>query len=479
MILPRKIITPALWLLLTAAIAGYYYYVFQESDDKSALLPGKTTHGHYQIELECSACHDQELQENIFTSAGVTNESCNKCHGEDLEAASDSHPTRKFKNPENAIYLTHVDAMQCISCHTEHNGKVTGEMGVTIPADYCAHCHEVTLENLDSHKFLPYNSCATTGCHNYHDNRMLSPSFLRKHYAEPANLEKQTVPPTSALARWIADGNTARSPLAPEEADAPAKSSTPDITASWHQSSHAAAGINCTDCHGEGEKWVEQPDHTSCASCHDGEVEGFLKGKHGMRLSFPNLTPMTPAEARRPMKESAAHESLSCSSCHDPHKTDRQFAAQQACVKCHDDEHTKNYAASPHAKLWDAELAGTGSPGTGVSCATCHMPREKDGNHFAPSHNQNTNLTPNDKMLQNVCMECHGMQFAMDSMADTKLISKNFSGKPSAHHGGIDMAAEAAISRGDERIIELKAYLESLANDPPPSEEPEPANETK
>ena len=479
MIRPRKIITPALWLLLTAAIGGYYYYVFQESDDKSAILPGKTTHGHYQIELECSACHDQELEENIFTTAGVSNESCNKCHGDDLEEASDSHPVRKFKNPENAIYLKHVDAMQCISCHSEHNAKITGEMGVTIPADYCAHCHEVTLENLESHKSLPYNSCATTGCHNYHDNQMLAPGFLRKHYAEPENLETQAVQPTAALARWLAEGNTARAPLTPAQADASAKHSDRKITSSWHDSAHAAAGINCSDCHGEEEKWVEKPDHTSCASCHGDEVEGFLKGKHGMRLSYPDLPPMTPAQARRPMKNSAAHKELSCSSCHDPHETNRQFAAQQACIQCHDDEHSRNYAGSPHAKLWELELTGKGSPGTGVSCATCHMPREKNGKFFSPNHNQNANLTPNDKMLKNVCMDCHGMQFAMDSMADRKLIDKNFIGRPSAHHAGIDMAAEAAIARGDERIIELKAYLESLSPDPSPADKQNPPNEIK
>lgn len=469
--LPGKIVTVSLWSLVTAVIAGWYAFVFVKADDKSALLPGMTTHGHYQIELQCAACHDREETRNIFTTSGVSNAACNKCHAQDLENAGDSHPVRKFKNPENAVFLDHIDALQCVTCHREHNGKTTGGMGVTIPADYCAHCHGMTLENLDSHKDLPFNSCATTGCHNYHDNRALSPSFLLKHFGEPANLPEQVIPAVDTLANWLEESdNPPRAALAKLDADAPGgKSNAADILTAWHETAHAAAGINCSDCHDPGEKWVETPDHTSCAICHEGEVAGFLKGKHGMRLIFPELPPMTPAEARRPMKASAAHEALSCSSCHQPHRYDIQFAARQACVKCHDDDHTKAYSGSAHARLWQAELDGNVPPGTGVSCATCHLPRENNGGHFSANHNQNANLTPNEKMLQNVCLRCHGMQFALDSLSDEKLIRANFSQQPARHHTGLDMAAEAAIARGDNRVIGLRAYLDGISTKPGPT----------
>lgn len=477
---PRKyLIALVLWLLLTAGIGSYYGFVFTKAEDKSALLPGKTTHGHYQIELACDACHDQEEVENIFTTSGVSNKACNTCHAEDLEDASDSHPTRKFKNPENFAFLEHVDALQCITCHREHNEKITGEMGVTIPADYCTHCHQVTLENLPSHPDLPFNSCATSGCHNYHDNRALAPSFLLSHFAEPKHLPSQVLPLTDPLFAWTADGNKARPPLSAAEADAPAEhAKNQQILTDWHETSHAAAGINCTDCHGgtDTKPWIEKPDHTTCATCHESEVSGFLKGKHGMRLASGKLPPMTPADARLPMKAAAAHESLSCSSCHEPHRYDRKFAASQACISCHDDAHSKNFAASPHARLWQAELDGTGAPGTGVSCATCHLPREKHGDAFSANHNQNANLTPNEKMLQNVCMKCHGMQFAMDALADENLILLNFAGTPSRTHPGIAWTVDAAISRGDAQVIELRDYLRTIS---PPNQSPKPTIEYK
>ena len=89
------------------------------------------------------------------------------------------------------------------------------------------------------------------------------------------------------------------------------------------------------------------------------------------------------------------------------------------------------------------------------------------------NHNQNANLTPNEKMLRTVCLQCHGLQFSMDALADRNLILSNFSGRPSEKHPGITWSVDSAVERGDERIIELKAYLESMT-DPPPSKLSQP-----
>lgn len=453
-----------LWLLLTVGIGAWLSHVILKAEDKSALLPGVTTHGHYQIELACAACHTDEEKENIFTSSGVPNSACNNCHAEDLTKFSDSHPTRKFKNPENAIFLEHVDAMSCVACHQEHNEKVTGEMGVTIPADYCAHCHEVTLENLESHKNLEYNTCATSGCHNYHDNIALAPSFLLKHYGEKDILDSPRTPEVDALARWLEDGNKKREPLTLAKADAPAPKLTDQtINHDWEHTAHAQAGVNCSDCHDHpatGE-WMPHPNHQTCKNCHDHEVTDFLKGKHGMRLAHKGLDAMKPSMARREMKADAPHSGLSCSSCHQPHRYDREFASYQACIQCHDDEHSRNYENSSHFRLFQAELSGEGEERTGVSCATCHMPRIERDKQWLVNHNQNDNLTPNEKMLRNVCSDCHGLQFGMDSLADRELINRNFVGRATESHPGISWTVDAAVARGNEAIIELKNFLEN------------------
>lgn len=398
-----------LWLLLTGAVGGYCYYLFFEAEDKTALLPGRTTDGHHLIEMECSACHTDEKQENIFTSAGVTNSSCINCHGEALSKFSDSHPVRKFKNPENAIFTEQIDALNCITCHGEHNQKVTGEMAVTVPPDYCAHCHEVTLENLPSHRDLAYDTCHTAGCHNYHDNTPLEPSYHLKHYGQPDLLPEAALP------------------------------------------SLASTGT-CSD------PWISAE---SCASCHDQEQHDFTQGKHGMRQAFPDLSPLTPAMARRPMKPEAAHLSMDCTACHQPDQP-RSFAAYEACLQCHDDEHSRNYQNSKHHLLWQASLTSLSQAAnrTAVSCATCHLPRiEGDEGGYRVSHDNSANLTPNEKMIRSSCSHCHGLEFTVNALTDPDLIRTNFDRPPSRNHPGIHWSADAAISRGDEKIKAIRAYL--------------------
>ncbi len=395
-----------LWLLLSAAIGGYYYQLFFMSENKTALLPGRTTSGHHQIEMECAACHTEEKKKNVFTSSGVPSSACMSCHGEALAKFSDSHPTRKFKNPENIIFTSKIDALNCITCHSEHNPKVTSTMGVTIPPDYCAHCHEVTRESLDSHKNLTYDPCHTAGCHNYHDNTDLAPSFLLKHYGEQKMLSE-----------------VKKRPLASDQP--------------------------CPD------KWTTGE---SCASCHSDHMHEFKQGKHGMRLAFPNLSPLVPEMARIPMRNSAAHLKMDCMACHQPEKP-RAFASYNACVQCHDDNHTRNYDKSKHFTIWDA-TKGQG----GVSCASCHMPRiENEGGGYHVNHDNSANLRPNEKMLRSVCNDCHGMQFSMDALADPKLIESNFQSSPTQAHPGIKWTADAAIKRGDVKTKEIRDYLEKLS----------------
>ena len=168
----------------------------------------------------------------------------------------------------------------------------------------------------------------------------------------------------------------------------------------------------------------------------------FSSGRHGMRL-LEGLSQMTPAMARLPMKPDAAARGLTCASCHKVHVFNTREAAVEGCLACHDDEHSRAYVDSPHHKTWRAEMAGQAAPGTGVSCATCHMPRGLHGREgrkrVIAQHNQNENLRPVTKMLRSVCLSCHGLGFAIDALADPELARRNYAGQPSRHVESIDM----------------------------------------
>ena len=213
-------------------------------------------------------------------------------------------------------------------------------------------------------------------------------------------------------------------------------------------SSHARNGIQCIDCHTNNEtpdEWVAKPDHTYCQSCHQQQVKGFVEGKHGMRLAETVSEPLEaikPREARLPFKEKSLDTVQSCTACHGAHSFNTQIAAVNACLGCHDDEHSLAYLDSPHGILWQQETTGQLPRNSGVSCATCHMPRQYEWEKVLVVHNQNLTLRPNEKMIRPVCMNCHGLAFSIDALADEDLIRNNFNGQPGEHIRSIDMVLE-------------------------------------
>lgn len=428
-------------MALTIALIAYFV-VKLKSEDQSVFLPGHSTDGHYQIELDCQACHTPMM--------GVKEQACYDCHSADLEAADDSHPKKKFTDPRNADRIAKLDARKCVTCHIEHRADQTHAMGLTLPEDYCFHCHQEIAEERPSHEGYDFYSCATAGCHNFHDNTALYEDFLAKHIGESDFKPEAVLPKRNLQSRLVRDEIIAfLKPLESSAADAPRAELALESEShnDWLTTAHAKAGINCSDCHEVEEEtgtkqWTQSVSHEVCSQCHKTETSGWLQGKHGMRIA-QGLSPMTPSQARLPMKIESHTTSLSCTSCHSAHRFDTRQAAVNSCVQCHDDQHTRNYFNSPHHELWLAQTKDPSGENSGVSCATCHLPRLEqsrgDEKWVEVVHNQNWNLEPNEKMIRSVCLNCHGLGFSIDALADPNLIQNNFRGQPAKHIESLDL----------------------------------------
>jgi len=458
----------ALWGVPTLLLLGFAALTMAYGGPRHLLLIGKTSGAHHQIELACNACHTR-----WFSGRAAIETACQSCHAEDLKASKDNHPAKKFSDPRNADRLTKLDATKCLTCHIEHRPEVTGTMAVTLPADFCGACHADIGKDRPSHTGLAFTSCNNAGCHNFHDNRALYEDFLEKHLDEPA---VKTAPRVS-LIDWRPEEGAPAKPAAAQISDAPASIATDaHVTADWLASAHARGGVNCSGCHqppgaraGNAASWIAKPGLAQCATCHAAQARGFTQGKHGMRLADDmwtarrapfglvadrKLGPMQPELARLPMKPAAHGRALVCTTCHQAHDFNTRKAKVEACASCHDDRHSKAYFASSHYRQWRAELAGTVPPGSGVNCATCHMPRMlgrgEDGvERLLVNHNQNDNLRPNEKMARAVCMDCHGLGFTLDALADRPLIDRNFKGRPSVHVESIDWVRRRVRQRGE------------------------------
>lgn len=429
-----------LWVFLAVALSSYYSYKLFASDDKTEFLIGQSSHGHYQIEMVCEACHTDD-----FASEDDVQSACLGCHAQELELAHDSHPKKKFNDPRNADLLKVIDARYCISCHTEHQQERTLPMGVTVAQDYCFHCHEEVGDNRPSHKDLPFDSCASAGCHNFHDNRALYEDFLVDNSGQPWLKQIQNTRQAGFASLYAKPGSIDKQSLISSSANQAQE--YPQIHKDWLASGHASS-VACIDCHAnEQGQWQVQADWMVCATCHETESKGFVSGRHGMRLSpsLPmELDPMTPAKARLAFHQDAEDRPLNCGTCHDVHQLDTQVASAEKCLGCHSDEHSVSFKSSPHGQLWEKELNGEIDSGRGVSCATCHLPKTpviKAGQTvMRVEHNQNHNLRPNEKMVRSVCLDCHGLEFALDALADPNLIQNNFRGRPKTHIESVDWA---------------------------------------
>jgi formate-dependent nitrite reductase cytochrome c552 subunit len=66
-----------------------------------------------------------------------------------------------------------------------------------------------------------------------------------------------------------------------------------------------------------------------------------------------------------------------------------------------------------------------------VTCATCHLPRQEVGESVTVNHNNTYTLLPRDRMVKEVCMNCHGLEYSYNSIFDDQLVEDNFSRSPS------------------------------------------------
>lgn len=461
--------------------------------DRGMLVIGKGTDAHHQIMTTCETCHAAPVFADAAAAERALNKTCRNCHEEELKAAGDSHSRKKFRGPRMAAYWERLDARRCTACHIEHRPEITRAGAVTVAMDFCAACHAEGDQDVrkvrPSHAGLTFNTCASGGCHNYHDNRALYEDFLVRRATQPrvaplpvhslsARYRTRQLPEKAALRR--------RDAIAPESALAEQA-----VLNQWATSGHAAGGVNCAGCHApdvaQGSpraeveaRWVDAPRMRVCEGCHKMEARTFSRGRHGMRghpliapprdpgrqleaLGLGGILPegiaawladpvpptrMTVAESRLPMRADAVSGTLNCGTCHRPHAVDIKRAAVQACASCHDDTHTRAYFESTHYGLWQAELAGEAPPGGGVSCATCHLVKIERRGKIMTNHNQNDNLRPNEKMIRSVCLDCHGLGFALDSLADTGLVARNFRGKPAVHVRSIEWAKRRAAATG-------------------------------
>ena len=78
-----------------------------------------------------------------------------------------------------------------------------------------------------------------------------------------------------------------------------------------------------------------------------------------------------------------------------------------------------------------------------MSCATCHLPRHQieqgNGDRTVVNHNNTYTLLPRDRMVKEVCMNCHGVEYSYNSIFDDDLVEANFDKAPTQEMETFDL----------------------------------------
>lgn len=394
--------------------------------DSRRFLPGITSLGHHQFEIQCYRCHEG-------FSRGVSNQACLECHRAQWQQ-QDVHSPALWDLPQHQPQLALLNAKQCATCHREHRANLLpnpfGLSNVTVEVHFCQTCHSNILTH-SNHQGFQFNQCIT--CHQYHHDAAMQANYLKPHQQEADTVTTGRTPINNLLHYYRQTAQHDLEPLTQAQHDAPEHSHFNLVLTDWEKSSHAKTGINCRACHQPPHRdppamWDETPPPDYCQACHQTELQGFQAGAHGIRPTL-GLSPLQTAEANLPMKALVKSRTLNCTACHAAHAFNRSQAAVEACLDCHQDQHSRAYLTSPHYQLWQKQQAGTLPPGAGVSCATCHLPRTVYQQRVLVQHNISANLRDKKNMVS-VCTVCHGLGFSLDSLATERIYQDNFSRKP-------------------------------------------------
>ncbi|MEO0648399.1 MAG: hypothetical protein AAFZ17_19980, partial [Cyanobacteria bacterium J06650_10] len=155
--------------------------------------------------------------------------------------------------------------------------------------------------------------------------------------------------------------------------------------------------------------------------------------------------------AHIPMKQEAFDKQMSCNACHNVHTSNTMQASVDACLTCHNDNHSLNYENSKHAQgVLSASLPRPGDEQ--VTCATCHLPRtgkkKGDGTPIVSvNHNNTYTLKPRNRMVGEVCMNCHGVEYSYNSIFDDELVEANFDRPPTLEHESFELMRASELRR--------------------------------
>ncbi|MBK8498940.1 MAG: cytochrome c3 family protein [Flavobacteriales bacterium] len=285
--------------------------------------PGELSEAHQQTGNDCFSCHKP--------FGGLPNDRCIACHTlADIGRDTVAHA-------ERPLFHEALEAMECVSCHGEHNGRsadlapagfVHDLLSAAIAAN-CVACHAKPADDL--HAPLP-NTCSSC-----HDAQQWKPAREFDHALLP--IERR------------------------------------NDCASCHQepsdAMHERIAANCTSCHTT-DGWkpahfdhtkLTQAEQNTCAGCHQAPSDAFHQSTKDNCASCHGTNAWSPStfDHSAYFRLEGDHNAK-CATCHQANNYDTY-----TCYGCH--EHTRGNIMGEHQEEGITNIA---------DCVRCHRSGDED-----------------------------------------------------------------------------------------------------
>ncbi|MBF8267201.1 MAG: hypothetical protein HW388_709 [Dehalococcoidia bacterium] len=284
--LPKKIIIPAVLLLLVLVSFGTYKaisaYSYMEDDPNF-----------------CRACHTMEKAWDRWQTSEHRSVGCHSCHESDV--IDDAMLLIKFSlsSPDDVGKHARVKDESCEKCHESGNPRwvqVAATAGHVVHAEQeniaCVKCHGVTV-----HRFTPPG----TICVLCHEDKPIAVSGMAEMHCTTcheylAEEVQQVVP----------DPDREEHPLLPTRKGClECHQAMTGQVVTWPK--NAPMQFTCWQCH---QPHVQAKPTVDCLSCH---AEAPTQGLHAVTV----------------------HAAVTCQTCHQPHEW--KMETRSTCVTCHVD----------------------------------------------------------------------------------------------------------------------------------------------
>lgn len=326
-----------------------------------------------------------------YQALGATDpQTCNRCHLDKPGAPQAAKKICDMMKPGHPHQVDGPNKLKCTSCHDPH-GVLTRAMRT----DRCIECHKTP-------KTMPWcaSSHAKAGmacveCHNPHSDApalgAANAQVCNRCHTEKAELEKPGHPHQvngSHGFKCVTCHNPHDNLSNKNRLDQCMSCHNTPKTMPWCASTHAKAGVLCTDCHDPHGTYpaLGAAEPKVCYQCHKEKAE-LERVAHPHQILGPN-----------------GHR---CVTCHNPHDNVRRETRVNVCLTCHKGHPTMAWKSSTHALQ-------------NVACVDCHnphpctdVPQIVDITHTQVNRPKRMPMSVEEPR---VCFRCHQKIFAQFSL---------------------------------------------------------------